>query len=139
MMTGEQKFEEKYLDVLQNIEFGIVRVYREHPELSDWDALDAIEALIRSYTAETRGRPRSNIHLSDLSQRVFNSVESLCEWRLGREQLTAKDREPFELGIEPKTVHEIIDCLKRVRKSIHRWNKEGGRQGYLNFVSEFVR
>jgi hypothetical protein len=39
----------------------------------------------------------------------------------------------------PKTVDEIITCLKRIQKSIRRWNKEGGRQGYLNFISEFVR
>ena len=30
-------------------------------------------------------------------------------------------------------------CLKRIRKSVQRWNKEGGRQGYLTFVGRFVR
>jgi hypothetical protein len=41
--------------------------------------------------------------------------------------------------MEPKTIDEIIACLKRIRKSINRWNKVGGRQGYLIFVSDFIR
>jgi lysyl-tRNA synthetase class II len=138
-MTNDQKFEDEYLDVLQNIEFSIVRVYHQHPEMADWDALDAIEALIRSYTAEARGRSRTKIRLSDLSKLVFESVKTVCEWRLGREQLLAEDDKPPDVTMEPKTMDEIIACLKRVRKSIRRWNKEGGRQGYLNFVSEFIR
>jgi hypothetical protein len=138
-MVTDQSFEDTYLDVLQNIEFGIVRVYRERPELTDWDALNATEALIRGYTAESRGRSRPNIRLSDLPQLVFDSVEAMCEWRLGRERPFAEGNQPVEMEMEPKTTDEIIACLKRIRKSIKRWNKEGGRQGYLNFVSEFVR
>jgi hypothetical protein len=137
-MTTSQKFEEEYLDVLQNIEFGIVRVYQQQPEMTDWDALDAIEALIRSYTAEVRGRPRPKFRFSDLSKLVFESVETMCEWRLGRGQLLADDDKPPDVTMEPKTMAEIIRCLKRVRKSIRLWKKESGRQGYLNFVSEFI-
>lgn len=80
MPQGE--FEEKYLDVLQNIEFGIVSVYRQHPEMLDWDALKAIETLIHEYHAEH---------------------------------------------------------LKRIRKSIELWNRRSGRQGYLDFISEYVK
>ena len=139
-MPDDQRFEEKYLDVLQNIEFGIARIYQEHPELTDWDALDAIEALIRHYTAEMRNRPHPPARLSELPKLVFKSVETMCEWRLGRTQPFAKeDGQPIELEIEPKTVDEIIACLKRVRRSIRLWNRRGGRQGYLNFISEYVR
>jgi hypothetical protein len=138
-MANDQTFEDKYFDVLQNIEFGIVRIYREQPDLTDWDALDAIQALIRSYTAEMRGRSRPKIGLSDPSQAVFNSVEAMCEWRLGREQPLAEGGQPPDVKMEPKTTDEIIACLKRVQKSINRWNKVGGRQGYLIFVSDFVQ
>ena len=64
----------------------------------------------------------------------------MCEWRLGREE--------FRLGgwmrsdgpqPEPVTLDVIVACLKRIRKSVQRWNKEGGRQGYLTFVGRFVR
>ena len=29
---------------------GIMRVYQQHPELTDWDVLDAVSALIRGDT-----------------------------------------------------------------------------------------
>ncbi len=138
-MANDQKFEEKYLDVLQNIESGIVRIYRQRPELTDWDTMDAVEALIRHYTAEARNRPPPTIHLSELTQLVFDSVKAMCEWRLGREHLLDQDDRPLDLDLEPKTVDEIIACLKRIRRSIQFWQKKGGQQGYLTFISEFVK
>ena len=107
--------------------------------MTDWDTLDAIEALIRGYTAEARGRSRPNIRLSDLPQLVFDSVEAMCEWRLGRKRPFAESNQPVGIEMEPKTIDEVIACLKRIRKSINRWNKVGGRQGYLIFVSDFIR
>lgn len=44
--------EEDHQDVLQNIEFGIVQVYRETPGLIDAEVLTAIDALVRLYGAE---------------------------------------------------------------------------------------
>jgi hypothetical protein len=37
-----KEFREMHLDVLQNIEFGIVAVYRVEPSLLDMDAKDAV-------------------------------------------------------------------------------------------------
>jgi hypothetical protein len=138
-VIDDQKFEEKYLDVLQNIEFGIVNVYRQHPELTNWDAMDAVEALIRHYTAEARNRTPPTVALSELSQLVFDSVKAMCEWRLGREELLDQDDRPVGSDMEPKTVDEIITCLKRIRRSIQFWQKKGGQQGYVTFISEFVK
>jgi hypothetical protein len=138
-VANDQKFEEKYLDVLQNIESGIVRIYRQHPELTDWDTMDAVEALIRHYTAEARNRAQPTAHVSEPSQLVFDSVKAVCEWRLGREHLLNQDDRPLDLDLEPKTVDEIIACLKRIRRSVQFWQKKGGRQGYLTFISEFVK
>ena len=63
----------------------------------------------------------------------------MCEWRLGREQLFTEGGQQLDADMIPRTVDEIIACLKRIQKSIRRWNKVGGRQGYLSFISEFVR
>ena len=38
----------------------------------------------------------------------------------------------------PISPEEAVLCLKRIRKSIARWTKVGGRQGYLTFVSQYV-
>jgi hypothetical protein len=40
--------------------------------------------------------------------------------------------------LPPKTVEEMIACLKFIRRSIERWNKRGGQRGYLDFVSQYV-
>ena len=63
----------------------------------------------------------------------------MCEWRLGRGEPPVD--EPSKVpspGPKPITVDEIILCLKRILKSVKRWNKEGGTQGYLNFIVQYV-
>jgi hypothetical protein len=142
--TGQRdpdlSFEERYEDVLQNIEFGIVQVYRNHPGMTDWEVLSADEALIRVYNAESKGRETAPPSLEPLSEEVYHFVEGICVWRLGRE-VPFSDEEGAAMGfpMQPLALEEIIACLKRVRKSINRWTRQGGRQGYLTFVSQFVR
>lgn len=130
-------FEERYEDVLQNIEFGIIQVYRRHPEMTDWDALQAVERLLRDYQAEVKGRQVRPPSLRHLSQQVYDSAWTMCEFRLGREHLLDEDDRPLDLDVEPLSLDEIIACLKRIRKSINLWTREGGRQGYLTYVDQF--
>ncbi len=54
-----KKPDEKDLNLLQNIEFGIVEVYRADKALLDFDVKDAMDALVRHYHAEEeQRRPR---------------------------------------------------------------------------------
>jgi hypothetical protein len=133
----EDAFERRYEDVLQNIEFGIMKAYREHPEMSNWEALNAIEELIRIYNAEVKGYEVHPPHLDPISQDVFDSVKMICEWRLGRNLLQDQDNNRLDVQPEPITLDETIDCLKRIRKSINFWTQEAGRKGYLNFIENF--
>ena len=64
-------FSEKNQDLLQNIEFGIIEVYRADPSLLDVDAKDAIDALARHYHAEEVNRTSTTLPLSQRAQRVF--------------------------------------------------------------------
>ncbi|MCB9149702.1 MAG: hypothetical protein H6641_13160 [Caldilineaceae bacterium] len=132
-------FEEKYQDVLQNIEFAIISVYRERPEMVDYEVEKALNGLIELYTAEERNRePRPQRNIQDASLLVYERTKSMCEWRLGRpDVLEAEDGQGIPVP-EPITLAEMIACLKRIRKSVERWTKRGGRQGYLNFVGEFL-
>jgi hypothetical protein len=136
----EGKFEERYEDVLQNIEAGIMLVYHDHPRMADWEVMAAVEALIRRYQSEAKGRRQATPpSLDSLAQEVYDSVETMCEWRLGREKpFSDKEGKPMEFLVEPITLHELIACLKRIRKSINLWTRQGGRQGYLTFVSQFI-
>ena len=51
-----QRIEDRYFDVLQNIETAIVAVYDDQPDLLDVEVLDAVDALIRTYAWEKDGR-----------------------------------------------------------------------------------
>jgi hypothetical protein len=128
--------EEEYLDVLQNIEFAIVSVYRERNDLRDYEVMRALDALIDFYRAEARGHIPKEFHLPEKETLVFQRVQDMCEFRLGRENLGSNVQ---AISIEKKTADEILACLRKIRKSVDRWNKQGGKQGYLQFVSEFVK
>lgn len=131
--------EREYLDVLQNLEFGIILVYRKDRKLLDYDVLEAIDGLVRIYAAEERGYTPPMLRLSERAQLVFDSVKSMSEWRLGRAKFPGEP-EGLEDGMipTPSTLAEIILCLKRISNSIRFWTKEAGRQGYLTYINRFL-
>jgi len=135
----EMDVEEEYLDILQNIEFAIMSVYRDNPLLVDFDVEAAINALISLYHAQSQNHEPRRISLNERATLVFGRVEAMCDWRLGREELLSSDMRERGPRPEPVTLDVILACLKRIRKSVQRWNKEGGRQGYLTFVGRFER
>lgn len=138
-MAVRQPIEEQYQDVFQNIETFIIAVYRENLELTNWDVENALEALIRHYQAEWRGREPRPVHLSTERKRdVYDAVHSVCEWRLGRTPATTKDGETTSLPLEPLSLEEIVAILKRLRKSVRFWQKRGGNQGYLQYIDRFI-
>lgn len=134
-------FEKEYEDVLQNIEHAIVSFYREDREISDWTVEVALDGLIRTYLTEERGRTPPKLRLDAREQELYNRVRAMCEWRLGRIPVTVEDEQgnPIELDIPAIRLDEIIACLKRVRLSVKRWHKQGGRRGYLEFVSAYIQ
>jgi hypothetical protein len=137
-MQPPQSFEGQYLDVLHNIESGITRVYRRQPELVDFDVDNALNALVRHYGAEIQQRAAPPARLTPLAQAVYDSVLVMCEWRLGRAEIGPAEGGATIPQPEPITAAEIVACLKRIRKSVQRWTKEGGRRGYLTFVEGYV-
>lgn len=131
-------FVERYADVLQNIEFAIVETFRRMPHLLDYHVDAALEAAIAEYSAEQQGRTPRTIHLKGERLVVHEAVRNVCEWRLGRGSLQAGEDARSSEPLPAKSVGEIVDCLKRIRKSAQRWTKQGGRQGYLNFVTRYI-
>lgn len=132
------EFENKYMGVLQNMETVIVRLYRQNPEIADYNVDKAVEGLVRTYQAEQKGRSAPVLKLNELDQQLYSDISAVCQFYLGRtsELLGIED-----LDIEDMvklTVEDIIACLKRIRQSIAMWTKEGGRQGYLNFIDPFL-
>ena len=126
--------QERHLDVLHNLESAIVNVYRAAPALLDLDAQDAVDALVQHYRAEQEGRRSPAIRLDGRAERVFHAVREMCEWRLGRERIAGLDEVPSAAI----PLAELLECLRRIAKSIRFWSKEAGRRGYLGFVSQHV-
>jgi hypothetical protein len=128
--------EETHLDVLQNIEFAITRVDRDHDDVSDYTVMEALDALILIYREEFRGHAPKLISLDGVERRIFEDVKAVCEWRIDRAEA------PFHmpvLSVEATSLEEILACLRRIRKSVDLWHRQGGRRGYLEFVSHYIR
>ena len=130
-------FEDKYLDVLQNIEMTIVSVYREHDDLLDYDVDKVLNLLWKEYRNEQINKTTPMPILNANAQLVYNQVRAMCEWRLGRTEMTGT-KGAVRLKLKPISVDEIMECLKRIRKSVDLWNKQGGRQGYLYFIDNNI-
>ncbi len=133
------EFDDQYLDVLQNIEFALMQPYRAHADMTDWEAREVVKALMRAYKAEASGRAAPALRLNPLAQETFESVKMVCNWRLGRATVLTEDGKPPPVEMKTNTRDEIIACLQRILRSIEMWEKEGGRRGYFNFVSQFVK
>jgi hypothetical protein len=130
-------FEDVYLDVLQNIETAIVSVYRELHDLLDYDVDKVLNILWTEYRSEKQGKPAPASKLNENARLVYDRVKHMCEWRLGHLN-NEKDQGWSKVKPEPGTLDEIMDCLKRIRKSVDLWNKRGGRQGYLYFIDHNI-
>jgi len=128
--------EDRLPDVLQNIEFAIVSVHKDRPGLSDYDVMAALDTLIALYRAESRCHSPQPILLEGQELQVFEFVKYMCERRMGRAKEASID------GVLPTgttSLDDILSCLRRIRKSVELWNDRGGRQGYLTFISHYVK
>jgi hypothetical protein len=130
--------EEEYLDVLQNIEFAIVSVYRSEQALTDYDVSKILNVLISGYQAELSKRDFRKPNLSPLQEQLYGSVKHMCEWRLGRETIDKKEKHLQQKIPGSIPVEDIIACLKRIQKSVETWSKQGGRKGYLEYIDQFL-
>ncbi len=128
--------EYEHPDVLQNIEFAVVSLYKRHREMSDYDVLRVYENLLDDYKDESQGRQPRRHNQSELEQQLYDDIKIMCEWRLGRAFLD-EDAPPME-NPEPIPVDILLQCFKRLIKSVNMWTKAAGRQGYLNFIIQHV-
>ena len=139
------KLEEEYEDILQNLEFAIVSLYRDNPDLTDHDVETTIGQLIRTYQAEQTGRQIILSNMTPLRQELYHSVYDMAEWRLERREMPdltqGKKDKHFTLMInlnQEIDVDILLLCLKRIRKSIRFWTKKYGYQGYLEYIDNFL-
>ena len=126
--------DDRNLEVLQNLEFAVVEVWRKHPDMTDYVAQRAYEAAFEWYRAEARGHSPKPPSLSGLDQITFDALKDVCELRLGRgESLLGAAQ-----SLPAVPVPVLVDCLRELRRSVERHTKLEGRQGYLNFIDGFL-
>ena len=131
------KFAEENLDILQNLEFAIVEVWRAHPEMTDYTAQRAYETARQFYRAEQRGNPPKLPELTGLDATAFEALKAMCEFRLGRDPGPPSEEE--DVPVTPIPLEKLIGCLQELAKSVERHTRSGGRQGYLQFIDGFLR
>ncbi len=129
------KWQEEHLDVLQNLEFAMVQVWRAHPEMTDYSALRAYETARQFYRTEQRGHPATPPALTGLDAVAFGKLKEMCEFRLGR--APAPPSQP-EIPVSPLPLEKLVACLQELAKSVERHTRNGGRQGYLTFIDGFL-
>jgi len=123
---------EEHEDVLQNIEAAVIQVWRQHPDMTNYTAARAYEAAIAHYHAIEREQTPKPVTLTGLDLTVFEGVKGICELRLGKKRLADEPEFPA-LRIE-----DLVACLRKLKKSVDFWTKQGGRQGYMKHVEQFV-
>ena len=133
---------DKHMVLLQNIESTIVSVHDNYPSLKDTQVKKALEELIKKYRALVSGRPKTEpTHSSEIESIIFKNIGNLLEKRRPQVGIATSEKPKSLFGRRNKeaTSDEIfLACLRKIEKSVGRWNKRGGEKGYLNFIQGFV-
>jgi hypothetical protein len=128
---------EEYMAVLHGFEVAVVSLARREPGLLDYDVEAALEALAARYRAEAQGRTPPPERLEGVRGALYRDFLRVAEGWMGRGP--AVYGSPGLSAPEgPLGAGEIAACLKRLIRSVRRWNREGGRMGYLTFVRGYV-
>jgi hypothetical protein len=108
---------DKYTAQLLALETPIAHTYDRHPDLTDHQVDEVVNNLVRVYSGK-----RPIARLNEAQTALYESLKTA-----GDGQLTADF-----------TSETLLGCLKLIRHSIQFWTKEGGRQGYLEYMSQFI-
>ena len=121
---------EQEMPVLQNLEATVVIVWKSNSTMTDYTVLRAFDLAFQFYREEARGHVPKPPSPTGLDAIAYEAIRAICESRLGR----GKPGE--DLGTVPVTM--LVDCLRRLKKSVERHTELQGRTGYLNFIRDFV-
>ena len=115
--------QDKNLDILQNIEFFLVKLYERNKILKDSEVvmgLEYAEILIYQKQGFSKGR---HVDQEGIYGEVIMAIIETYEFRM---ELDNIDWNTF------------IGCLKQVRNSVER-HRQHGIRGYYEFIKNFVK
>lgn len=115
--------QDKNLDVLQNIEFSLVKLYEKFKNLKDSEVVMGIEyaeILISQKQGYSKGR---HVNQEGIYGDVIMAILDIYELRM-------------KVGnIDWNT---FIGCLRQVRNSVER-HRQHGIRGYYEFIKNYVK
>ncbi|MCU0427626.1 MAG: hypothetical protein MUF71_18595 [Candidatus Kapabacteria bacterium] len=128
--------EEEFEEVLLNIELRAKLAFDETPTLTDYVVAEVYDALVLHYTAIAASRtpPKPRVR-EGLAMELFEQIQRTCDICLVE---SYNDPKVKKSPIQRITAQDLVRCFKRLQQSVKLWTKKGGRQGYLNFVSQFI-
>jgi len=121
-------FDQEYFDVLRSIETAIYTEYTQNDALTDHQVNKVIDALQRQFNAEIRQKRAPNLKFNASDRALYTRLHDVCKLHLGRDINIPIDS-PLELD-------EMINCLKRISRSVGQMGGHG-RQGYVDFLKVF--
>jgi hypothetical protein len=116
------RIEEKFENELKAIESSIVDVFRSEPDLLDSQVNRAISSMVIILKSKAKGKIVEKPKFDGLDLLMFDALDAAVKILLNNPNLTDDD---------------LLQCFKIVAKSISKWTKQLGRQGYLKFVSQY--
>ena len=121
---------EQFEGQLYQIELVVTHVFDDHPDLTDAQVDSVYEELSRRYRAEATAHEFKAGKLDGIRADLHAELLPVTELLLGRPANMAP--------ADPISAEDMRLCLNRLRSSIKRWSREGGRQGYLTYLSEYL-
>lgn len=125
------------LPALRELEVSILRIWDDHDEMNDYTAGRAYEAAYKFYRTVSRGGQPAPTPLTGLDLETYKAVHAVCE------KLVTAGADPFksmpkDANTKPITAEKLVELLRELGRSVERHTKMDGRQGYLQFLSEFI-
>ena len=127
---------EEDLAALQELETAIARVFRKHPDMTDYAAGRAYEGAFQIYRALNRGHQPRPSTLTGLDAEVFDVVRITCEQMHAKGAIFLKSNTGGRTS--PVPLPKMVEYLRQLQRSVERHTAMDGRQGYLTFIEKFV-
>lgn len=131
------RWKDEDLPALRELETAVVELWRKHPDMTDYVASRAFEGAFQIYRALSRGHEPKPPAASGLDAVAFSLVRTVCEKLLTDGPAPMKNNPRGDT--DPVPLPKLVEYLRELQNSVRRHTQLGGRQGYLNFVSGFLK
>lgn len=131
------KWKDEDLPALRELENVIFSIWSKNRNMADYDVSRAYEAAYQCQRARNRGQEPKPHSLSGLDGEMFESLCVICEKLLSTGPNPMSGDRAGDL--QPVQSERLADYLRDLHRSVRRHTKDGGRQGYLIFLSTFFR